>query len=104
MAFFSSFPKIYRRCITLVSRKTVLRSQSGLSIKGVEPGPPDSTPAEVLCEVRNLFHTYPGLLATYGLPLGAAVALWTLPCQCSQTLSIKLRNVKGHNVTSSSNP
>ena len=93
MAFFSTFPQIYRRCITLVSRKTVLRSQSGLSIKGVEPGPPDTTPAEVLREVRNLFHTYLDLLAAYGLPLGTAAALWTLPCQCSQTLSIKLRHV-----------
>jgi hypothetical protein len=90
--FFSTFPQIYRRCITLVSRKTVLRSQSGLSMKEAVPGGPGSTSAEVLCEVRNLFHTYPGLLAACSLPLAAAVH-WTLPCQCSQTLSINLRNV-----------
>lgn len=70
--FFSTFPQIYRRCITLVSRKTVLRSQSGLSIKGVEPGPPDTTPAEVLHEVKNLFRTYPVLHATCGMPIAAA--------------------------------
>ena len=48
MALFTSFPKIYSRCITVVSRKAVLRSQSGLSIKGVEPVGPGSTPAQVL--------------------------------------------------------
>jgi hypothetical protein len=31
--FFSSFPKIYRSCITIVSRKTDLSSQSGLTMK-----------------------------------------------------------------------
>ena len=44
-------------------------------------------------EVGNLFHTYSGLLAACGLPIGGEVERWVLPCQCSQTLSIKLWNV-----------
>ncbi|MGZ3630231.1 MAG: hypothetical protein ACXVDN_21530 [Ktedonobacteraceae bacterium] len=46
----------------------------------MEPGPPDTTPAEVLHEVRNLFHTYPDLHATCGMPIAvAAVELFMVP-------------------------
>ncbi len=59
MVLFFFFPQIYRSCITFVSRKTVLSSQSDLTMKEALPGGPDSTPAEVLSKWETFFMPIP---------------------------------------------